>query len=195
MTTTANHLPVPPTTSSLQGRRGTPAGLATRAAAYAIDAGVVAWLVSAASFVGGSVASLLDSGLADAGQLDTGIPDHFELGLATTAVTVAVIATIYFTLSWWLFGRSVGKLALGVRVVDANGLRPSFTSALVRALMYYVSAIFLLGFLWIGLSPQRRGWHDRVARTWVVYDWAAHPRSYYDDDPLPPRSKGAAHTA
>lgn len=195
MTTEAANLPVPPPISPLPGRRGTPAGLVTRTAAYAIDAVVVAWLVSAATFVGRSVASLLDSGLADTGQLDTGIPDQVEFGLATTAVTVAVIATAYFTLSWWLFGRSVGKLALGVRVVDANGLRPSFISSLVRALMYYVSAIFMLGFIWIGLTPQRRGWHDRVARTWVVYDWAAHPRSYYDDDPLPPRSKGAAHTA
>jgi uncharacterized RDD family membrane protein YckC len=153
---------------------------------------VVAWLVSATSFVASSLSSLLDNQPADAGPLDTGMPESLQSGVAATAITVAVVATLYFTLAWWLFGRTVGKLALGLRVVDAHGLRPSFGSSLVRALMYYVSAVFMLGFVWIGLSPKRRGWHDLAARTWVVYDWEAHRHTMDDDDPLPPRTNRRA---
>lgn len=189
------HLPAATVPANTTGRRGAPAGIVSRAAAYIIDAVVVAWLVSATSFVLGALRSLISSGPADTGPIDSGLSSAAGLGLAATAAGVAVVATTYFTLSWWLFGRSVGKLALGLRVVNHTGGRPSFTRSVVRSLMYYVSAIFMLGFIWIGLSPTRRGWHDRVARTWVVYDWDAHPHSFYDDDPLPPRQMGAAPTA
>ena len=109
-------------------------------------------------------------------------------GLGTTFLTVTLVGSAYFTLGWWLFGRTVGKLLLGVRVVDARGRRPGFGQSVVRAFGYVLSSVFLLGFFWIGLTPRRRGWHDHLARTWVVYDWAAHRRQDYDDDPLPPRA-------
>ncbi|MCZ7528974.1 MAG: RDD family protein [Acidimicrobiia bacterium] len=32
---------------------------------------------------------------------------------------------------------------------------------------------FGLGFLWILISKDRRGWHDYIAGTCVIYDWDA----------------------
>jgi uncharacterized RDD family membrane protein YckC len=166
-------------------RRGTPAGFVTRFVAYAIDAVVIMGLVSVMTFVVNAIALLT---FGDRSDLDP--PDGWGLTLAS----VSVVALVYLTLGWWLFGRTVGKLVMGVRVVDIAGQRPSFVQALVRALMYGVSAILALGFLWIAVTPARRGWHDRVARTWVVYDWDAHTRTYYDDDPLPPLDTEIAPT-
>lgn len=166
------------------GRRGEPAGLVTRGAAYVIDAMVIVVLLSVVTFAIESLQTIVSS-------YDTAVELPWRAGgglITVTAVTVLVVGTTYFTLGWWLFGRTVGKLVLGVRVVNARGQRPGFRQSLVRAFGYLLSSVFLLGFLWIGLTPRRRGWHDHLARTWVVYDWAAHRRQYYDDDPLPPRA-------
>jgi uncharacterized RDD family membrane protein YckC len=166
-------------------RRGTPAGFVTRLVAYSIDAVIIVVLLSVSTFVLNAIALLAY------GDRSTIEPPE---GWAVTLASVSLVGLVYLTLGWWLFGRTVGKLVMGVRVVDIAGQRPSFAMALVRALMYSVSAILALGFLWIGFTPARRGWHDRVARTWVVYDWDAHTRTYYDDDPLPPLDTEIAPT-
>jgi uncharacterized RDD family membrane protein YckC len=166
-------------------RRGTPAGFVTRFVAYAIDAVVIVGLLSVSTFVVNAIVILT---FGDRTGVDP--PE----GVVVTLVSVSVVSIVYLTLGWWLFGRTVGKLVMGVRVVDVSGQRPTFAMALVRALMYWVSAILALGFLWIAFTPARRGWHDRVAHTWVVYDWDAHSRTFYDDDPLPPLDTEIAPT-
>jgi uncharacterized RDD family membrane protein YckC len=42
--------------------------------------------------------------------------------------------------------------------------------SLVRVLAYSVSAILLLGFLWIAVDRRRQGFHDKIAHTFVIYD-------------------------
>ena len=166
-------------------RRGTPAGFVTRFVAYSIDAVVIVVLLSVITSVINAIGTLTF------GDRTTIEPPQ---GWAVTLGSVSLTSLVYLTLGWWLFGRTVGKLVIGVRVVGADGQHPTFSMALVRALMYWVSAILALGFLWIAFTPARRGWHDRVARTWVVYDWEAHVRTYYDDDPLPPLDTEIAPT-
>jgi uncharacterized RDD family membrane protein YckC len=177
--------PTPPTTAPTTrrrrpggpGRRGTTAGFATRAAAYVIDAMVIVGLLSVLTFAVTAVVTLITA---------QDSPLELPTGWITTILTISAVGITYLTLGWWLFGRTVGKLVLGVRVVDANGRRPSLVQAFVRAVLYTLSAAFFIGFAWVAITPRRRAWHDLIARTWVVYDWAAHPRTYYDDDPLPP---------
>ncbi len=164
------------------GRRGEPAGFMTRAVAYVIDAVVVVLLMSLGAYALDAVV-LLATGTTTGTDFG-GMPS----GWIVTLITASTVNLVYLTLGWWLFGRTVGKLVVGVRVVGADGRSPSFFRSLVRALMYAVSAVFGLGFAWVGLRPQRRAWHDYAARTWVVYDWSAHSMSNYDEDPLPPRS-------
>jgi uncharacterized RDD family membrane protein YckC len=43
-------------------------------------------------------------------------------------------------------------------------------TALMRAAGYAVSSIFMIGFMWIGVDRRRQGFHDKMARTFVVYD-------------------------
>ena len=40
----------------------------------------------------------------------------------------------------------------------------------VRVLGYIVSAILMLGFIWIAVDRRRQGFHDKLAGTFVVYD-------------------------
>jgi uncharacterized RDD family membrane protein YckC len=71
---------------------------------------------------------------------------------------------------WRYCGATPGKVALGVRIVDArDGSAPSTARLVVRLLAYLVSAIPLyLGFLWIGIDRRKQGWHDKIARTIVI---------------------------
>jgi uncharacterized RDD family membrane protein YckC len=71
---------------------------------------------------------------------------------------------------WRYCGATPGKVALGVRIVDArDGSAPSTLRLVVRLLAYLVSAIPMsLGFLWIGIDRRKQGWHDKIARTIVI---------------------------
>jgi uncharacterized RDD family membrane protein YckC len=45
---------------------------------------------------------------------------------------------------------------------------------LIRVLVYPLSFLVLgLGLLGVVFNPQRRAWHDRLAKTTVVYDWGS----------------------
>jgi uncharacterized RDD family membrane protein YckC len=67
-------------------------------------------------------------------------------------------------------GQSWGHRACGVRVVDAvTGGPIGVGRAFGRLLMRAIAAIpCYLGLIWALWDPQRRGWHDMVARTVVV---------------------------
>ena len=73
---------------------------------------------------------------------------------------------------WRHCGATPGKLAVGLKVVDAQtGGRPSTGRLVVRVLCYVVSAIPLyLGFLWVAVDRRKQGWHDKIAGTAVVQD-------------------------
>ncbi|MCZ8258468.1 MAG: RDD family protein [Polaromonas sp.] len=78
------------------------------------------------------------------------------------------IAVVWF---WLARQATPGKMAVGVRIVDAEtGNNPGATQLVVRYLSYFVSAIPLcLGLFWVGFDARKQGWHDKLARTVVVH--------------------------
>ena len=74
----------------------------------------------------------------------------------------------------WLFtglrGQTPGKMALGIKVVNAQGDRPTLRVAALREVLgKLISTIGLcLGFTRIGWDKQKQGWHDKIAGTYVV---------------------------
>lgn len=92
----------------------------------------------------------------------------------TTVLTSATFLFIYLVFFWTVTGKTPGKAILGLRVVQEHEANVSFKWAVVRAVGYYVSLLPLgLGFFWILIDDQRRGWHDKMAHTYVLYDWDA----------------------
>jgi uncharacterized RDD family membrane protein YckC len=66
-------------------------------------------------------------------------------------------------------GQTIGKKAMGIRVVSAGGAPVSVGMAFVRSLMKIVSGVvFCLGYLWMLWDPNKQTWHDKVAQTYVV---------------------------
>lgn len=78
------------------------------------------------------------------------------------------LVAAYFVLLHGMEGRTVGKWLLGLRVVGAHDQPISYGQALIRWLAGLVSGISAVGFFWIIWQREKRGWHDLVARTWVV---------------------------
>ena len=97
-----------------------------------------------------------------------------DQGLWFSAALV-VWAFIYLWFSWAVFGKTLGKTVLGVRVVGSAGtITLGAGQALVRALTYPLSfAFFGIGLLEIIFARERRAWHDHFAGSAVVYDWGS----------------------
>ncbi len=69
----------------------------------------------------------------------------------------------------WCYGWTLGKRALDVKVVGLRRDRLAFFQTLLRETVgKSLSSLLLLGFLWIGIDSKHQGWHDKLARTYVV---------------------------
>ena len=81
-----------------------------------------------------------------------------------------LLHAIYHAAFWAVLGATPGMLASGLRVVRAtDGRRLGPGRALVRSLALLPSIIVLLiGVIWIAADPRKQGWHDKLARTFVV---------------------------
>ena len=66
-------------------------------------------------------------------------------------------------------GQTVGKMAAGLRVVDAAGQPPGYVRAFVRALVGACGVLAAgLGLVPMMFDPARRAFHDRLLRTRVI---------------------------
>jgi len=83
---------------------------------------------------------------------------------------VVVLKVIYQTFFVWMYGATLGKIAMKIRVISTADLEnPSLVLSLSRAAFRIISeSIFYLGFIWAYLNPKRETWHDRVANTLVI---------------------------
>jgi uncharacterized RDD family membrane protein YckC len=92
------------------------------------------------------------------------------IDLATLVIVSAPFLVALYNVAFWrLRGQTPGKWLQGIRVAPLGGGKLRLGRALLRLVGYLFSALpFYLGFLWI-LGPQRRGFHDRLAGTEVVY--------------------------
>jgi uncharacterized RDD family membrane protein YckC len=84
-----------------------------------------------------------------------------------------LIVTIVFWRKWR--GATPGKKYLNIKIVDAKTLQDiDNKQAVTRSIGYIASVlIFLIGFLMIGFRKDKRGLHDLLADTVVVYDETA----------------------
>ncbi len=81
---------------------------------------------------------------------------------------------LYFAGSWGLAAKTPGMAVLGLRVVQRDGDEITVRHAVVRTLALPLSFLLLgLGFVGLVIGKERRGLHDVIAHTTVVYDWDA----------------------
>lgn len=64
---------------------------------------------------------------------------------------------------------TLGKMALGLKVVDSQGMPLSFGKAILRYIGKIVSgAILLIGYLMAAFNPRKQALHDMIAGTFVI---------------------------
>lgn len=115
-------------------------------------------------------------GIAAAGAVSASTSDEEAAG---AVLVLGMAYWFWYFVLYWLYEAvftasslqaTPGKRLLGLKVTDLNGNRISFGRATGRFLGKILSSlIFCLGFIRIGFSEKKRGWHDELAGTYVVY--------------------------
>ena len=93
-------------------------------------------------------------------------------------VIVEVMDSILSLVVWWIYfavlhsskwQATVGKKAVGLKVVDENGNRISFGRATGRYFAEFISALILaIGYMMVGWTKKKQGLHDMIAGTYVI---------------------------
>ena len=98
------------------------------------------------------------------------------VSFALAMVGAPSILGLVIGLGYWIYFPSSdmmatpGKSVLGLKITDNDGNQITAGTATVRYLGYIISAIVLyIGFLMVGFSDKKRGLHDMIAGTLVVY--------------------------
>jgi len=141
---------VPPRAAGPSGPR---AGFGQRFAAYTLDLVVVAIV---AVLFGAALTLLLRPETA------------FGVG--------AVLAFFIFMPIYWTLleggrsGQTLGKRALGIRVIDERTWGPIGPGRAVARIFIrvFVSGVAYLGYLWMLWDPERQTWHDKLTRSLEV---------------------------
>jgi uncharacterized RDD family membrane protein YckC len=135
------------------------AGLATRAVGLAVDVAIAQVIV----FAGGAVLALVASLVG--GDQEFGTIERF-----LAAVAWATVVGFYFVLFWSTTGQTPGMRLMGLRVLDRAGDHPGISRSCVRLVGLVLCIIPLFaGFLPVLVDDRRRGCHDMLAGTVVVY--------------------------
>ncbi|WP_374602103.1 RDD family protein [Arenimonas sp.] len=148
------------------------AGFIRRLAAYLIDAMLIGSAFYVVLLVG-----VLGLAVVGAGQ-DMG-QDAFAIGFAGLYLLYPAMSLAYFAgMECSSLQATVGKLALGIKVVDGQGRRLGFGRAAGRWAGSIVSYLILyIGFFMAGWTRRKQALHDLMAGTFVVDKWA------YTDQP------------
>lgn len=79
---------------------------------------------------------------------------------------------LYFILLTWWTGQTLGKIIIGIRVVNARHSRKSLNAGqvILRELIGKAlsSLLFGIGYMWAGWNARKQGWHDLLAKTYVI---------------------------
>ena len=164
------HLP-----AAEDGFLGYYAGFTSRLLAFVVDVGLVlafiamtAWLFQTiGNFVGES--PNLESLALSKELLDI-------LGALFSSLNAITVVAAYAFVFWSFAGQTPGMMLMGLRIVNRTGGHANIWKSFLRLIGFVISiAFFFLGFAWVLIDDKREGWHDKIAGTYVVYAWDAHP--------------------
>ena len=104
-------------------------------------------------------------------------PTDGTVALALATLAVALVPEVLFQV-WWFrklgrTGKTWGKQALGIRLVDANTGEPvGGGRAFGREIVAGTLSLYVLGlgFLWAAWDKRKQTWHDKIITTVVVRD-------------------------
>lgn len=142
------------------------AGFWPRAAAYLIDRFIVALVCFAMKF-----STLISEVASGSGS--------YEVLFGFTMVDIMCYAAgaLYFTLATYKNGHTVGKFLMRLTVITEDGTQLSFFRALYRETVgRFLTGICCIGYIVAASDEQKRGFHDRLSDTRVVYAFGKYEK-------------------
>jgi uncharacterized RDD family membrane protein YckC len=86
-------------------------------------------------------------------------------------IYLVVISFLFYGWFWTHGGQTSGMRAWKIKILTLEQKPINWTHALLRFLTAMVSlGFFGLGFLWILIDKNRRGWHDHLSKTALFFD-------------------------
>ena len=125
------------------------AGFGIRFAALIIDAVVLGVIVAILSLV--NITSMTDQS-------------------ASGTIIQTLISFAYYIIFTATTGQTLGKMALGIMVVDANGGKLTIGKVILRETVgKFVSFVTLfIGFIIVRFDAKNQGFHDKIASSYVI---------------------------
>ena len=135
----------------------------------------VALVIDGFVFVGISAVLGLLAGGAYSSSTSTSTSTSFDAGVQIgngPMLGALVLFFVYYVVCEGLFGRTLGKRILGLRVVGEDGSPIFLGAAFLRNLLRIVDGLFfyLVAAISVWSSPTRQRLGDRAAHTYVVVD-------------------------
>ncbi len=89
-------------------------------------------------------------------------PDDFLINY-----TLPFIAVVLF---WFYKSATPGKMALNIKIVDADTGRKLSVGQSIGRYFAYIPAtlVFMIGIIWVAFDKRKQGWHDKLAKTVVI---------------------------
>lgn len=150
------------------------AGFWKRVAAYCIDSLVVG---IAGGIIGAIIGGVLGAMMA-IGSGDFGGGGFIAIQVVTNLVSLALSATYYAGFHASTAQATLGKMAVGIKVVRTDGTRITLARGIGRFFAAMLSGLILgIGYLMAAFTERKQGLHDIICDTLVVDKWAytAHP--------------------
>jgi uncharacterized RDD family membrane protein YckC len=133
------------------------AGFWTRLYAYLIDLIAV-----------GALTSILITPLFSALGISTGLD---WIGIQLTSI--GLLGALYFAIMTKVWSQTLGKMIVGLRVIQADGEALTWSTVLIREIAgRFISQLFglHLGYLWGAFHPKKQTWHDQFVDTFVIIE-------------------------
>lgn len=156
------------------------AGFWVRLAAYCLDSLIV--------FAGLLVVRLLMSGtmaLLSGTPLGGNVLFHYSL----KDIVLYIFQVLYFILCTYLTGTTLGKKAMNLRVISTEGTeRLTFLNVVYRETVgrFLCSLSVGIGYIIAGIDKEKRGIHDMLCDTRVIYAKKIKVYPVYQAAPMPP---------
>jgi uncharacterized RDD family membrane protein YckC len=99
-------------------------------------------------------------------------------GIASSIINYIII-WMYYCIMTHRDGATVGKKAIGIRVVSEDTAKLSWGTVILREVVGKLvsSIIFYIGYIMVAFTEKKQGLHDKIAGTLVIYKDPKHDSS------------------
>lgn len=154
------------------------AGFWIRLLAYIIDNLVILLAIAVLAFLFISINIINPSNIYSI-KTNNAVFFRFIIAFMPLFIALFVFGISYYVVGWSKYGKTLGMKIVGIKVINYVGENLTFGNAFLRwltgyflpGLIPYISSILYIALaIMIGVDERKQGWHDKISKSFVVYD-------------------------